>query len=77
MTGQGGRVAQAPRDALDAAGVREIRVPDIVTVLARHRPDVVLLMAGTNGFCAPRASSVRNGRAERADALPASRRDSR
>ncbi|MEI6108231.1 MAG: C1 family peptidase, partial [Opitutae bacterium] len=32
------------------AGLAEIRVPDIVTVLAKHRPDVVLLMSGANGF---------------------------
>ena len=45
-----GGVVPTPKDVLTAAGVTEIWVPDIVTVLAKHRPDVILLMAGTNGF---------------------------
>lgn len=45
-----GGVVPTPRDVLAAAGVAEIRVPDIVTVLATHRPEVILLMSGANGF---------------------------
>ena len=45
-----GGVVPTPQDVLTAKGVTEIRVPDIATVLARHQPDVILLMAGTNGF---------------------------
>jgi lysophospholipase L1-like esterase len=45
-----GGVVPTPQDVLLALGVAEIRVPDIVTVLAKHRPDVILLMSGANGF---------------------------
>ncbi len=45
-----GGVVPTPQDVLAARGVSEIRVSDIVTVLAKHRPDVVLLMSGSNGF---------------------------
>lgn len=45
-----GGVVPTPRDVLADRGISEIRVPDIVTVLEKHRPDVILLMAGTNGF---------------------------
>lgn len=45
-----GGVVPTPQDVLAAAGVAEIRVPDIVTVLAKHRPEVILLMSGANGF---------------------------
>ena len=45
-----GGVVPTPQDVLTARGVSEIRVPDIGTVLARYRPDIVLLMSGANGF---------------------------
>jgi lysophospholipase L1-like esterase len=45
-----GGLVPTPRDVLDALKVSEIRVPGIVDVLERHRPDVVLLMSGANGF---------------------------
>ncbi len=45
-----GGVVPTPADVLTARGAGEIRVAGIVTALARHRPDVVLLMAGANGF---------------------------
>ena len=45
-----GGVVPTPQDVLTARGVNEIRVPDIVTVLAKHRPDVILLMSGANGL---------------------------
>ncbi len=45
-----GGVVPTPQDVLAACGVTEIRVPDIVTVLTKHQPDVILLMAGANGF---------------------------
>lgn len=45
----GGKVP-TPRDVLDAMNVEEIVVPDIVTVLERHHPDIILLMSGANGF---------------------------
>lgn len=48
-----GGVVPTPPDVLEEAGVSEIRVPDIVTVLKKHRPDVVLLLSGANGFGAP------------------------
>ena len=37
-------------DVLESLGVKEIVVPDIATVLRKHRPDVILLMSGANGF---------------------------
>lgn len=46
---KGGRVPTLP-DALESLGVKDVIVPDIVTVLKKHRPDVILLMSGTNGF---------------------------
>jgi lysophospholipase L1-like esterase len=48
-----GGVVPTPPDVLAALGVRELRAPGIVTALREHRPDVVLLLAGTNGFDAP------------------------
>ena len=45
----GGAVPTLP-DALESLGVKAVVVPDIVTVLKKHRPDVILLMSGTNGF---------------------------
>jgi hypothetical protein len=48
-----GGVVPTPADVLAARGVSEIRVPDMVTALKRQRPDVILLMAGANGFDAP------------------------
>ncbi len=49
-----GGVVPTPPDVLAANGVTEIRVPDIVTVLAKHNPNVILLMSGTND-CDPEA----------------------
>jgi lysophospholipase L1-like esterase len=49
---QGGVVPTAP-DVLHARGLKEIRVPDLVTVLKQQQPNVVLLMSGSNGFDAP------------------------
>lgn len=45
----GGQVP-TPEDVLQRKGVDRVAVPGIVSVLQRHRPDVVLLMSGTNGF---------------------------
>jgi hypothetical protein len=45
----GGKVP-TPQDVLDELGVSEVTVPDIQTVLKRHRPDIILLMSGANGF---------------------------
>jgi lysophospholipase L1-like esterase len=46
---QGG-VVPTPKDVLESKGVAEIRVSGIVEVLEKHKPDVVLLMSGANGF---------------------------
>jgi hypothetical protein len=45
----GGKVP-TPQEVLDELGVSEISVPDIQTVLKKHRPDIILLMSGANGF---------------------------
>lgn len=45
-----GGVVPTPADVLAAKGVKEIRVPGIAEALKRHRPDIVLLMSGSNGF---------------------------
>ena len=45
-----GGVVPTPADILTAKGVKEIRVRDIVTVLQTHRPNVILLMSGTNSL---------------------------
>ena len=45
-----GGVVPTPQDVLVSRGATEIRVPDIVTCLLRHQPDVILLMSGSNGF---------------------------
>ncbi|MEN9574140.1 MAG: hypothetical protein RL514_1995 [Verrucomicrobiota bacterium] len=45
----GGKVP-TPRDVLASLGVQEVVVPGIVPVLKQHAPDVVLLLAGANGF---------------------------
>jgi lysophospholipase L1-like esterase len=45
-----GGVVPTPQDVLEARKVAEIRVPDIVTVLGKHKPDIILLMSGANGF---------------------------
>ncbi len=45
-----GGVVPTTEDVLDAKGVKEIVVPGIVAVLAKHKPNVVLLMSGANGF---------------------------
>lgn len=45
-----GGIVPTPRDVLDALGVAEIIVPDLVSVLHKHRPDIILLMSGANGF---------------------------
>lgn len=46
---QGG-VVPTPQEVLAAKGVTEIRVPGIVESLIKHKPDIVLLMSGANGF---------------------------
>ncbi|MBF0244900.1 MAG: hypothetical protein HQL31_06465 [Planctomycetes bacterium] len=48
-----GGVVPTPPDVLETQKVTEIRVPDIITVLKKHQPNVVLLMSGANGFDAP------------------------
>lgn len=48
-----GGVVPTPPDVLKASGVQKIEVPGIATVLDQYRPDVVLLMVGSNGFDAP------------------------
>lgn len=48
----GGKVPTLP-DVLEHLGVEEMVVPDLATVLQRHRPDVILLLSGANGFDAP------------------------
>ena len=48
-----GGVVPTPKDVLAARGVTEIQVPPLGDVLARQRPDVILLMSGANGFDAP------------------------
>lgn len=45
-----GGVVPTPKEVLAAKGVEEIRVPGIADALARHKPDIVLLMSGANGF---------------------------
>ncbi len=49
---QGGTVP-TPSDVLADLGISHITVPDLATVLARQRPDIILLMSGANGFDAP------------------------
>ncbi len=39
-----------PPDVLQAKGVKGIAVPGILSVLQKHQPNVILLMAGSNGF---------------------------
>ena len=53
-----GGVVPTPKDVLDAKGVTEIRVPGIVEVLAKHKPDVVLLMSGANGLGATQRDAL-------------------
>ncbi|MSU73420.1 MAG: hypothetical protein EXS43_13960 [Opitutus sp.] len=48
----GGTVPTLP-DTLAALGVKEVVVPDLPAVLRKHKPDVILLMSGANGFDAP------------------------
>jgi sialidase-1 len=45
-----GGTVPTPADVLAARGVTEITVRPIVEVLAREKPDVILLMSGANGF---------------------------
>lgn len=45
----GGKVPTLP-DVLEHLRVEQIVVPDLLTVLHRHRPDVILLLSGANGF---------------------------
>ena len=45
-----GGVVPTPPDVLASLGVDQVTVPGIADVLARHRPDVILLMSGANGF---------------------------
>jgi hypothetical protein len=49
---QGGVVPTLP-DVLESLGVKQVSVPGIVEVLNKHKPDVILLMSGANGFDAP------------------------
>lgn len=46
---QGGVVPTLP-DVLDSMAVKQVSVPGIVEVLNKHKPDVILLMSGANGF---------------------------
>lgn len=48
-----GGVVPTPPDVLAALGVKEIIVPGLLAVLKKHRPDVILLLSGANGFDAP------------------------
>ena len=48
-----GGVVPTPPDVLAALGVKEIIVPGLLAVLKTHRPDVILLLSGANGFDAP------------------------
>ena len=48
----GGRVP-TPRDVLEKLGQQQVEVPDLVAVLKRHRPDIILLLSGANGFNGP------------------------
>jgi sialidase-1 len=48
-----GGTVPTPADVLASLGVKEVKVPGIVDVLKKHRPDVILLMSGANGFDAP------------------------
>ncbi len=45
----GGKVPTLP-DVLESIGKTEVVVPDLVTVLRKHRPEVILLLSGANGF---------------------------
>jgi len=45
-----GGVVPTPKDVLAEKKVDQIAVPGIVEVLKNHRPDIVLLMSGANGF---------------------------
>lgn len=45
-----GGVVPTPKDVLAKEKVDQITVPGIVDVLKKHRPDLILLMSGTNGF---------------------------
>ncbi len=45
-----GGTVPTPLDVLEAAGIQEIKVPALECVLKKHRPDVILLMSGANGF---------------------------
>ena len=45
-----GGAVPTPKDVLAALAVKAVVVPDIITVLKAQQPDVVLLMAGANGF---------------------------
>lgn len=48
-----GGTVPAPTDVLAALGTARITVPDLAAVLSRQKPDIILLMSGTNGFDAP------------------------
>jgi lysophospholipase L1-like esterase len=45
-----GGTVPTPLDVLEHLGVTAVTVPDLATVLRTHRPDVILLLAGANGF---------------------------
>ena len=49
---QGGVVPTLP-DVLESLAVKQVSVPGIVEVLNKHKPDVILLMSGANGFDSP------------------------
>lgn len=48
-----GGLVPTPPDVLAALGVKAVIVPGLVEVLKKHRPDVILLLSGANGFDAP------------------------
>ncbi len=53
-----GGTVPTPRDVLDSLGIAELCVPDIVSVLDKQKPNVILLMAGANGFDAPERDNL-------------------
>jgi lysophospholipase L1-like esterase len=53
---------------LESLGVPHIEVPGIVDVLHKHQPDVILMMAGANGFDAAARDRVIRTIGETSDA---------
>ena len=45
-----GGLVPTTRDVLEKLGLKNIAVSDIVTVLQKNKPEVILLMSGSNGF---------------------------